>query len=102
MFRGRPEIGGKRIPKTRRSVSKRAIEEFELGCEWRKRERERERDIYIYIYRKRERERKREKEREREREKERESSEDYRIVIPELFLLKHLCMFARSTIHELE
>ena len=37
-MRERPDIGGKRVPKTRRSVSERAIEEFELGCEWRKRD----------------------------------------------------------------
>ena len=39
-MRQRPGIGGKRVPKTRRSVSERAIGEFELGCEWRKRETE--------------------------------------------------------------
>ena len=43
LLRERPEIGGKRVPRTRRSVSKREIGEFELGCEWRKRERERQR-----------------------------------------------------------
>ena len=41
LLRERPDIGGKRVPKTRRSVSERAIGEFELGCEWRKRERQR-------------------------------------------------------------
>ena len=39
-MRERPENGGKRVPKTRRSVSARAVGEFELGCEWRKRETE--------------------------------------------------------------
>ena len=40
MLRERPEIGGKKVPKNRRSVLERAIGEFELGCEWRKRETE--------------------------------------------------------------
>ena len=40
MLRERPEIGEKRVPKTRRSVSERAIGEFELGCEWRKKQTE--------------------------------------------------------------
>ena len=40
MLRERPESGGKRVSKTRRIVSERAIKEFELGCEWRKRETE--------------------------------------------------------------
>ena len=40
MLRERPEIDGKRVSKTWRSVSERAIGEFELGCEWRKRETE--------------------------------------------------------------
>ena len=39
-LRERPEIGGKRVSKTQRSVSERAIREFELGCEWWKRETE--------------------------------------------------------------
>ena len=39
-MREKPEIGGKGVPKTRRRVSDRAIGEFELGCEWRKRETE--------------------------------------------------------------
>ena len=38
LLRERPEIGGKIVPKMRRSVSERAIGEFELGCEWRKSE----------------------------------------------------------------
>ena len=40
LLRERHEIGGKRVPKTRRCGSERAIGEFELGCEWRKRETE--------------------------------------------------------------
>ena len=40
LLRERPDIGEKTVPKTRRSVSERAIGEFELGCEWRKRETE--------------------------------------------------------------
>ena len=40
-MRERPDIGGKGVPKTRRSVSERVIGEFELGCERRKRERDR-------------------------------------------------------------
>ena len=44
-MRERPEIVGKRITKTRRSVSERSIGEFKLECEWRKREREREREV---------------------------------------------------------
>ena len=38
MLREIPEIDGKSVPKTRTRVSERAIGEFELGCEWRKRE----------------------------------------------------------------
>ena len=40
LLRERPEIGGKRVPNTRRSISERAIGEFELGYEWGKRETE--------------------------------------------------------------
>ena len=39
-MRERSEIVEKTVPKTRRSVSERAMGEFELGCEWRKRETE--------------------------------------------------------------
>ena len=38
LLRERDNIGGKRVPKTLRSVSERAIGEFELECEWQKKE----------------------------------------------------------------
>ena len=38
LLRERREIGEKGVSRTRRNVSERAIEEFELGYEWQKRE----------------------------------------------------------------